>query len=680
MIGFEKWLRRAHPTDVLMPCPKGTKRPMFGHKCGTWTWDRLAAYRTPSAPSKGKRPVQEADDYCVVLRELCVLDIDDPQLVRLYEARFPVLLDKDVPCVQTAKGRHYWFRRPVIADTHGYYDGRAQREKGVDFKSVCRTGTGGIIMVPPSTGKSWIRHPSSLDPKVPEMPADLLDAVAVATHAIVDATLSFCPPGSPLIAVTLTLAKGDGDRVTLALEPMEREVVEYRGLRWFAAMDYFEPFLSGEIIEGTDVWNVPTGRAAFDDLVRVLDFLPLGGPPTRARVGALLGAADILGLSPHLVRAIVGGALREAADLYDLDPDWWAADAADTSTQLVPVSDPLELKKKVKDARWLFQNQKDANCRGLVLDPAASLTESLPAEVLWALRKHPKLCLAGGAVTGAVVRGCAKGADFDLFLHSATEEEADAIVDDVGRAMPKGTSFSESGNAITMCLPGGDVVQIVKRLHETMADVVRSFDIPPCKALAYFPPEGEGRIMALPSWVEAARSGAFWVNPRAGWSVGSVARVIKYVAKGFEAVVPGTQRGAFRTPLLSAGEMMPAGDTSVRGLFEAERYLIGRNGSRRVSADDAVLVAKKVGAWSDYSAMTKALGRIWHAVTAVFSRAMGAVGEFVRLVPRGGRRGPPAPAPASAPGKRGWHTAPLMNPRDHGLRSLYDPALLRPRN
>ena len=59
---------------------------------------------------------------------------------------------------RTNRGFHYWFKRPAIADSLGYFDGAAQREPKIDFKSICSTGTSGVILVAPSPGKTWIRQ------------------------------------------------------------------------------------------------------------------------------------------------------------------------------------------------------------------------------------------------------------------------------------------------------------------------------------------------------------------------------------------------------------------------------------------------------------------------------------------------------------------------------------------
>lgn len=54
-------------------------------------------------------------------------------------------------------------------------------------------------------------------------------------------------------------------------------------------------------------------------------------------------------------------------------------------------------------------------------------------------------------------------------------------------------------------------------------------------------------VEALPSFVESVRRKAFHVD-RLFWSPASVARICKYIAKGFECAVPGVRRAAFGEP------------------------------------------------------------------------------------------------------------------------------------
>lgn len=85
-------------------------------------------------------------------------------------------------------------------------------------------------------------------------------------------------------------------------------------------------------------------------------------------------------------------------------------------------------------------------------------------------------------------------------------------------------------------------LQLVRCLYRDPSQVLQSFDLAPCKVLARFEsPEGPLRVEALPSCVESLRRKAFWVDT-AVWGTASPSRILKYIAKGFEAAIPGVRR------------------------------------------------------------------------------------------------------------------------------------------
>ena len=142
---LETWLKVNHPSDVLMPCPRGEKRPAYTHGSGAWTWARYdwATYMEGDFRSK---------DVGILLHALCVVDCDTAADADALEARFPELLT--APMETTARGRHYFFQRSERADALGYYDGAAQRSPTVDFKSRAWGGGSGFLVVAPSTNKA----------------------------------------------------------------------------------------------------------------------------------------------------------------------------------------------------------------------------------------------------------------------------------------------------------------------------------------------------------------------------------------------------------------------------------------------------------------------------------------------------------------------------------------------
>ena len=84
-------------------------------------------------------------------------------------------------------------------------------------------------------------------------------------------------------------------------------------------------------------------------------------------------------------------------------------------------------------------------------------------------------------------------------------------------------------------------------MHRSRSQILEYFDLAPCKALARLDPESEELIVeALPLFINSLRRMAFHVDIMY-WSPASIARIMKYVAKGFECVVPGVRRAAFKT-------------------------------------------------------------------------------------------------------------------------------------
>lgn len=149
------------PRDVLIPCPLNTKRPTVKYGGGVWTWGSFDEFRLSSPAG--------SHDWSIGLLDLCVVDVDDHDLAVDLEARFPSL--RSAPCERTRRGFHYMFRRSPLANAGSYFDGCGQVSPHLDFKSVCSTGTPGIIVVAPSTcvlmkkiGVAFLLSPPHPDP------------------------------------------------------------------------------------------------------------------------------------------------------------------------------------------------------------------------------------------------------------------------------------------------------------------------------------------------------------------------------------------------------------------------------------------------------------------------------------------------------------------------------------
>jgi hypothetical protein len=133
--------------------------------------------------------------------DLIVIDIDCMVWCEHIETAFPSFGETAV--CQTRKGRHYYFKRTAYCKEQGIFDGarnlKEQRKRccellpyeelvgdntrekkdndllviPIDTKLVCSTGTGGIIVIPPSPNKEWIRPIWEVE--VLDIPKELID-------------------------------------------------------------------------------------------------------------------------------------------------------------------------------------------------------------------------------------------------------------------------------------------------------------------------------------------------------------------------------------------------------------------------------------------------------------------------------------------------------------------------
>ena len=162
------FLKEQHPANVLMPLVD--KHPMFGHKDRGWTWDRFDAwFASASTPC----------DVGILCQDLLVLDADDAQAVEALESVMPEA--STCPAVRTSRGMHYYFKRTEACDANCLFD-KAGICRKMDLKTRCSTGTGGVVVCPPSGGKAWVR--SLFDTPLPPVPPPLVDALVRALEAM----------------------------------------------------------------------------------------------------------------------------------------------------------------------------------------------------------------------------------------------------------------------------------------------------------------------------------------------------------------------------------------------------------------------------------------------------------------------------------------------------------------
>ena len=166
------------PMPMKKPNPakneKG-KTPFLTHKDGKFTTEySLNWWKVNGA----KHQV----DLGICMRSLIAIDVDCPELAARMEARFPCM----ATAVQatTRKGRHYVWRRSQLCEDLQIWDGAGRLWEGgeklpVDIKTICETGTAGMLMVAPSPDKSWVGEPLySYVRGVPEFPDELAHWVA----------------------------------------------------------------------------------------------------------------------------------------------------------------------------------------------------------------------------------------------------------------------------------------------------------------------------------------------------------------------------------------------------------------------------------------------------------------------------------------------------------------------
>eukprot|EP00873_Tetraselmis_striata_P043705 jgi/Tetstr1/463969/TSEL_008774.t1 len=606
------FLKSSYPNDVLMPVRPRGKAPMFSFKVGAWGWSDWDAYCSKLA--------NRAPDVCVILRDLCVIDVDSQEAALELRSAFPVL--DDAPCERTTRGFHFFFERSGFADDGRFFTCHSAVRVGVDFKSIAATGTGGVIVVAPSTGKSWIR-PLMTHQLMP-IPDDLLAAVAAPRD----------PPFDLEIACT------DG---SLAVQSP-----------WLRRMEYFSPWVEGDLSQPA---LAPVTAAQARLLFAVLEGSALPSPPTDDMFESVRHAADILGApSAALERRLGSERMVRERHAHALSADLWAA-LSDASLHDLSGGVRYSPARHVDGADYLWARHGP---RGLsspwavAPDPASRALSRLPSAVAAFMRKHREsVVLAGGFVAGQVCELSPAWGDIDLFVHSCTGPEAMALEESFRDML---MVVHASSMAVTASVPraeldgGGEVTaQLVRRIYADAASVVGAFDIPACKALLRF--DRDDRLIAegTADFVHCVSTMSFLVD-FGKWGRGSVARVFKYVAKGFDAIAPGLDR---RKALAARFDRRRDMGTATALLF-AERDLVRELGPAPPHPQDRQVgrVLKVCSRWCDmqcgYGDMGY-FGRLVHAIRALVLRFFGercdqpAAGEWKRVRPGGGMLSPLSP-------------------------------------
>jgi phage/plasmid-associated DNA primase len=147
--------------------PSCGKQPKYKHKDNQYTWDKWTTNGFASVVNK------DGVDGCMIrlTAGIIVIDVDDIDIAGHMEESGGGF-DSTVAC-KTKKGMHYYFRRTPECDELEIYDSArslqcASTEQDkyngdvypIDIKTCGKPGTSpGVISVPPSPGKEWVRSP-----------------------------------------------------------------------------------------------------------------------------------------------------------------------------------------------------------------------------------------------------------------------------------------------------------------------------------------------------------------------------------------------------------------------------------------------------------------------------------------------------------------------------------------
>jgi hypothetical protein len=609
------WLREHHPKNVMIPCALGEKRPMFPYRDDAWSWESFDALNLDS----------DKLDWAIVLQDLCVVDVDSAELAAKLEKQFPVLLE--VPCERTSRGFHYFFQRSHTADALNYFDGCAQVLEDVDFKTLTRFGTGGVIVVAPSTGKEWQRPlwEYALQP----IPDAVLFAVArptTMTTAPAPITNSFRPPPAEsdlenaTETVTETVAAASKPEIEDEIDSNEEvectfdedDALRVSGSRlaFLNSMEFCAAKLSGRWSMLVDesggkpplpTVHLPCRRWVLEGLFSMNesgDFVSeeMGHVPSSRVIAKIEEAADMLG-APKRTKNLLLERATFWADLYRHSPVLYRMSRNEQAAMLGTCAATSDLglltlthglaqcigyEPPTKDSDlWLFRHLPTIEGNGddkvdlkdikVFMDhPQDVLLSQLPEPVVAILKRHTSsVVVAGGAVLGGITRFANHGSDVDLFVYGLDQAGSQEVLRSVALIMEqdyKGQyTLSESPAAVTYTkkdrsdppseAPLNDRIahrqrnrpfQIVLGMHRARSQILEYFDLAPTKCLARIAEDGSSlTVEMLGSCLHAIKTMSFHVDLMY-WSAASVARITKYVAKGFEVFVPGVRRAAFK--------------------------------------------------------------------------------------------------------------------------------------
>ena len=174
------FLKSNYPDNVLIPLRSGSKIPAKCHTGGQFGWEQWDAEMQSG----------QWTEFGLLMRTMVVVDADSSEAVSMLESKYPALLE--CPCVQTRKGKHYYFLRSTLCNEKNVTDSTGVWNQ-VDLKTVTNSyhehvsgngsmiATAGIVVVPPSTNKSWIR--CIMDTPLVPIPDQIIEDVLASRNA-----------------------------------------------------------------------------------------------------------------------------------------------------------------------------------------------------------------------------------------------------------------------------------------------------------------------------------------------------------------------------------------------------------------------------------------------------------------------------------------------------------------
>lgn len=558
---LENWLKSApteveddtdHYGDLLIPCKN--KAPMFPHANNAWSWDLYDQYK--KSKSFSKDVFKKDFEIGILCNRLCVIDVDDVEVIKQLEEKFPVLTQPFVPKQMTKRGCHYFFKRSLLADTKGYYNGSSQVIKGVDLKTKCSTGTCSVLITCPSPNKQWIVPP--WQGVLIEIPDDLLQAVAKPS-----------PLPEPKLTTKVEIIQfEDGSSI---------QCKNYVHL--LSQCDLFRPFFStddDDELFDTNVINIPgESTICSRDILDLHEFIVSKGSIERKslswkdvnNVDKLRKTADYVGLDVKIYNKIFD--IQTPLNTFQVIQDMWKIDESWTKivfpssekerSSLKQVQGPILYKplRNLEDDRWLLPN---CSLRAIPSDSSILLYDDhnkisnhvwrqIPEFLQHMLKKYPeKIVIAGGWPLGLVSDYVERGKDIDIFINGINHQEANDILLEIVAKIPKLDSIVQSCNAVTITyfddMDNIIIIQIILRLYENIQSIFQGFDIDSCKIAIVW--KETPRLLCTSSWISSMRHLTVWLKYEC-WNKSTVSRIWKYYTKGFEVFLPGLYRSLFKS-------------------------------------------------------------------------------------------------------------------------------------